>query len=315
MAVYPLATGFPDLSGSSAYIPTLYASKLLIEFYKSTVFSEIANTDYEGQIKDQGDKVNIRMLPSITVRNHVKGQDLDYENPLPSYVSLNIDKGKYWAIDIDAVDEKQADIDYVTKWAVHASETLKISVDADVLGNIYDDVHASNAGATAGADSGNINLGTTDAVVGLTSSTIVNKIVDLGTVLDEQDVPEEGRWLVVPPWACGLIKQSDLKDASITGDATSPLRTGLIGMIDRFKVYRSRQLATASDTSDGSTAVTATKMLFGHPSALTFASQMVKSETLPNPRAFGKLLRSLQVYGYKVVKPEAIGCLSAYNAS
>lgn len=46
MAVYPVAAGHPDLSGTM--IPTLYAMKLLVEFYKATVFGAIANTDYEG---------------------------------------------------------------------------------------------------------------------------------------------------------------------------------------------------------------------------------------------------------------------------
>ena len=46
MAVYPVAAGHPDLSGT--YIPTLYAAKLLVEFYKATVFGAISNTDYEG---------------------------------------------------------------------------------------------------------------------------------------------------------------------------------------------------------------------------------------------------------------------------
>lgn len=315
MANYPISIGHPDLSANSKYIPTLYAKKLLIEFYKASVFSDIANTDYEGQIKEQGDKVEIRMLPDITINTHTKGQALTYENPESSTVTLLIDKGKYWAISIDPVDKKQSDIEFVNQWAVHASETLRVGIDYDVLSNIYSDVSSSNSGATAGVNSSSFNLGATGAVVGLTYSNILNYIVDCGTVLDEQNIPDTGRWMVLPPWACGLIKKGDLKDASLAGDATSIMRNGLIGMIDRFKIYKSNNLATASDTSDGSTAVTAHKILFGHPSSLTFASQMVMSETLKNPTAFGDLLRALQVYGYKVVKPEAIGCLSAYNNS
>ena len=48
----------------------------------------------------------------------------------------------------------------------------------------------------------------------------------MGTVLDEANCPEGDRFLVIPAKMAGLIKQSDLKDASITGDGSTPLRNG-----------------------------------------------------------------------------------------
>ena len=64
----------------------------------------------------------------------------------------------------------------------------------------------------------------------------------MGTVLDEANCPEQNRFLVIPAKMAGLIKQSDLKDASITGDGSTPLRNGRLGMIDRFTVYVSHNL-------------------------------------------------------------------------
>ena len=58
------------------YVPTLYAGKLLVKFYEASVLGEIANTDYEGMIKDQGDTVVIRTLPTINVSDHEKGMVL-----------------------------------------------------------------------------------------------------------------------------------------------------------------------------------------------------------------------------------------------
>jgi len=302
--VYPVASGHPDLSGT--YIPTLYAMKLLVEFYKATVFGEIANTDYEGEIKQHGDKVTVRMLPSITVRDYVKGQGLNYESPEPATVELLIDQGKYWAISINKVDEVQADIDFVDKWAVHASEQVKIEIDSDILGDIYDDNHASNGGATAGLESSSINLGASGSPLSVTKSNVLDVLVDCGTVLDEQNVPETGRWCVIPPWMAGSIKKSDLKDCSMTGDGESVLRNGRLGRIDRFTLYSSNNLHTATDGTDS-----VTDCIFGHPTALTFASQMTEKEVIPNPDDFGRLLRALQVYGFKVVKSEALGRLYA----
>ena len=62
-------------------------------------------------------------------------------------------------------------------------------------------------------------------------------------------------------------------------------------------IYRSNLL----DVSGG-----VTNIIAGHKSGLTFASQMLNSETLRAESTFGTLVRGLQVYGYSVIKPEAI---------
>lgn len=303
---YPTAAGFPQHSGT--YIPTLYAQQLLIEFYKASVLASISTTEYESEIQKYGDTMKIRRLPEIESKDYVKGQELDVQTPEGDTIDLLIDNGKYWAISINALDEKQIDIDYVTRWAEHASTNQKVAIDADVLENIYSEAHASNAGANAGENS-DINLGAAGAPVALTKSNIIDKIVECGVVLDNQNVPDENRWIVLPSWAIALLKTSDIKDASLTGDGQSPLRNGRVGMIDRFEVYMSNNLLTTVDAGDSNSRVS--NAMFGHKSCVAFASQMMNTETLPNPKDFGKIIRSLQAYGYKVVKPEGLGHLYA----
>lgn len=206
----------------------------------------------------------------------------------------------------DDVDKFQSDYNYIDDWTRDASEQLKITIDTQVLGDIYSDAAPGNFGTSAGVKSGSYNLGTTGAPVTLDKTNILDYIVDLGSVLDEQNVPESDRWLILPVWACGLIKKSDLKDASLSGDSTSIIRNGRIGMIDRFMVYRSNLLSTVTDGSDQ-----VTNIIAGHKSGLTFASQMLNSETLRAESTFGTLVRGLQVYGYKVIKGEAIAHLYA----
>ena len=122
-------------------------------------------------------------------------------------------------------------------WSKDASERMKIKIDQRVLTDLLPDVSANNKGTTAGAISGNIDLGVAGTPEALTKSNVIDKIVDMGTVLDEANCPEGDRFLVIPAKMAGLIKKSDLKDASITGDNQSPLRNGRLGMIDRFTVY------------------------------------------------------------------------------
>jgi len=297
------STPYADIASDSAskFIPQVWSGKLVEKFYTATVFGAIANTDYEGEISDYGDQVIIRTTPTLTITDYQIGDALNYETPINANTSLDINKGKYFAFTLDDVDSMQSDINLMDDWAEDASEQMKIAVDSDVITNIITDVSTDNKGIAAGVISGDINLGATgtngDAAIQITSSTILDYIIDMGTVLDEQNVPETGRWLVMPAWMVATIKKSDLKDASLAGDTTSIMRNGLVGMVDRFMLYLSNNIV-------GITEGTATlyKPIGGHSSGLTFAAQMTKMETLPNPDTFGQLVRGLNVYGYKVVE-------------
>jgi len=296
---YPVAAGVTTHSGS--YTPEIWSGKCLVKFYKSTVFGAIANTDYEGELKSKGDTVQIRTIPDITINDYVIDQNLSYERPLPGVVELLVDKGKYYAMSINDVEKLQSDLPYVDKWTTDAGQQLAIAIDLDILSNVYSSAAAANQGATAGADTADIDLGVTGAPEAVDKTNILDYIVNMGTVLDEQSVPDNARWVVFPPLFCGMIKMSDLKDASLAGDGTSILRNGRIGMIDTFEIYKSRQIHQTTDGVD-----TVHDIIAGHPSAITFASQMTKTETLKNPNDFGDLMRGLQIYGYEVIKPEAL---------
>ncbi|MBE9582157.1 MAG: hypothetical protein IMF18_11120 [Proteobacteria bacterium] len=299
MADYPVASGITSMSGT--YIPEVWAGKMVVKFYLSTVFAAISNTDYQGEITKYGDKVHIRVIPDITISDYIIGQGLNYERPTTSDVELDIDKGHYYAFAVNKVEQVQSDLAYVEKWTDDAGQQMAKTIDSGILSNVYSEADSNNSGATAGADSGNIDLGVTGTPAAVDKTNILDFLVDMGTVLDEQNVPDTARWQIMPPIFCGMVKKSDLKDASLAGDGTSILRNGRIGAIDRFTIYRSNNIAKNGTTPEE------WNMIFGHPSCLTFASQIVEHETLKNQDDFGDLIRGLQVYGYKVVNGKGIG--------
>lgn len=291
---------YADNPTGSAFIPEIWSGKLQVKFYKSTVLGEITNNDWEGEIKGMGDTVHIRSIPTITIRNYQKGQSLTTETPTSTPIDLSIDKGKYFAVVVDDVDVVQADVKLMDIFSNDASEQMKIAVDNDVLNNVAADAAAANKGATAGAISGDIDLGDTGAPIHITTANVLEKILDVGLVLDEQNVPEDGRWMVIPSWMAPLLKNSDLKQAYLTGDDTSPLRNGKIGMIDRFTLFVSNNINVVADDVD------AWHVIAGTRDAISFASQITNVETLRSTTTFGDIVRGLNVYGYSVVKPEAL---------
>ena len=79
-------------------------------------------------------------------------------------------------------------------------------------------------------------------------------------------------------------------------------------MVDRFTIYMSNLLTQTADSG-----FTVENMVFGQMHALSFASQLVENDMLRAESTFGNLFRGLQVYGYSVLKPEALGHLYAYK--
>jgi hypothetical protein len=216
---------------TSKFTPLLFSRKMLKNFYQTTAFNQIANTDYEGEIKAQGDKIYIRHTPVITVNTYELGQTLTYEQPAVANTELNIDKAKSWSFRLDDVDEVQTDLDLMNKFAADAGERLKIAIDTDCFDYIATLPDSNNKGDTAGLLSNNINLGKGTAPVSITSDNATDLIVDINTVLDEANIPSENRWVVLPAWYVSQLKKGDLKSADITGDGTGVIRSGVVGMI------------------------------------------------------------------------------------
>lgn len=307
--IYPAGSQGNGLK-AAGFIPEIWSGKLIEKFYAATVLAAISNTDYEGEIKNQGDTVKIRTKPTITIKDYRADGLLELERPKGSVVDLNIDKGKYFNTILDDVMEVQSDLNNMSMWADDASEQMKIVVDTEVLTDLLGEANPDNRGTTAGKVSGDINLGATGtplAVVhdnaGAGEVDVIDVILRLGQALDEQNIPENGRWLIIPTWFSTYIKRSELRQAYLSGDAISMLRNGRIGMVDRFTIYVSNLLpqGVAAGLAAGEAAIYA-----GHSHALTFASQINNVESMRSEMTFGTILRGLQVYGYSVIDNVAL---------
>lgn len=310
---WPANSAAPSPTYTGTFIPEIWSGKLIEKFYDTTVLTAISNTNYEGEIKGYGDKVVIRTRPSITINAYSAEQALTFERPASATIDLLIDKGYYFNTILDDVMETQSDINMMNLWSTEAAEQMKIQIDTEVLAYVPGAAStADNSGATAGRVSGAIDLGVLTATNVLEvvpdgaaagEINVIDLIVDLGTVLDEENIPQD-RFLVIPTWMSAMIKKSELRDASIAGDGTSMLRNGRIGMVDRFELYVSNLLPTGSNPDAFGT--DPHYLIAGHKNGLTFASQMTKNETLRAESTFGEIMRGLQVYGRQVIDTKAL---------
>ncbi len=281
MAYSTSGGSFSFASGENHFIPEVFSKKLQAKFYAQTMLSEVTTNEYEGEISGLGNKVNIRTVPAVSVADY--SGSISYSDVTSSTIELDINKAKSYAFKVDDILREQADIDFMNEAANDAAQNMKIAIEQDVFANV-----------AAGSSLSDIN----GTPANVTSANVLGHILDAGQLLDENNIPEDGRFMIINPAVATVLKQSELRQAYLTGDNVSPLRNGFIGTVDRFNMYVSNNLSTAAGVTSG---------LFGHPKAVAYASQMTNTETVRLESSFGDGVRGLSVYGYKVILPTAIG--------
>ena len=276
----------------TSFIPELWNARLLYALEKNHVATNLVNRNYEGEIKNAGDTVHINTLGAVSVRTYAQGTDLSYDALSTTDQTLEIDQQKYFAFSLDDVDKAQAAGDIMDTAMGRAAYSLADVSDAFLLGKI-----------AAGGSSSNY-VGSSGSPVALTTSNIYSSIVALRTALDKQNVPTQGRTLVVPPEAYALLLQ-DARFTSVQGIADGVITNGLVGRVAGFDIYMSNNVVkTSADTPVYS--ITAQIA-----DATTYAEQIIKTEALRPEASFSDAVRGLHVYGAKVTRPEEIATLFA----
>jgi hypothetical protein len=309
---YGSGAGFDNYGSDqdSAYIEKMFSKKVLVQFYNESTATQLMNQDYEGEISSMGDSVVVRKDPTITVDDYTIGGTLTYQVPTEDAQTMYIDQAKSTAFRIDTIDDLQSDLGLPNRFQEAATKDMKETIDkelfdymiagsvgaTDMSAALFD---SNNIGGTAGAVSGDIDLGEALAYLALTSDAIHGYIVDLNTVLDEAKIKREGRWVVMNPAVAAYLKTSDLKQADVTGDPKGVIRSGLIGQVDGCDIYVTNHAFNFVDTDRIYTITSGTTEF------CSFAAQITDTETLSIPDSFGKYYRSLNVYGRKVLQETA----------
>ncbi len=268
------------------FIPELWSARLLQSLEKTHVAANLVNRDYEGEIRQQGDTVHINMIGAITVRDYTKGSDIVAPEELSTTdQTLVISQAKYFNFQIDDVDAAQVAGSLMDSALARSAYALKDAADSYILKTIADGLLTEN---TIGSS----------AAVTLTKDNIYENIIKLRLILDRNNVPLEGRTIVIPPEAYALLLQDS---RFVSGDIGSEaLRSGYIGSVAGFEIYESNNCSK----SDSTYTITAQVR-----SACTYAEQIVETGAYRPEKRFADAVKGLHVYGAKVVDQTQIAGL------
>jgi len=292
---------------NSFFLPSIYSKKVLNFFRKSSVVEAITNTDYAGEISAYGDSVKIIKEPVISVSDYTRGQDTTPTKLTDQELTLVVDSAKAFKFIVDDIETKMSHVNFKEVASSSAAYALKDSFDAAVIANMFSGLSASSPDHVLGADNAtalgaNVYDGTGSVDIGLSSETDpLNLMARMARLLDEQNVPEEGRWFVAGPDFYEQLGQSSSKLLSVDFNAgQGSIRNGLVssGKLRGFDMYKSNNIAATSNATG--------KVLAGHISSTATAQTIISTEVLRDPSSFGDIVRGLHVYGSKVLRDEAL---------
>jgi hypothetical protein len=293
---------------NSFFLPAVYSKKVLNFFRKSSVVEAITNTDYSGEIANFGDSVKIVKEPTITVYQYERGADVTQTKLTDQELSLVVDTANAFKFKVDDIESNMSHVNWREVASSSAAYALKDAFDEGVLATMFSGVSASSPNHILGSDNAtDLAAGTFDGTgnldIGFGSSEHdpIDVLGHMARLLDEQSVPEEGRWFVASPDFYEVLSATSSKLLSVDYNAgQGSIRNGLVssGKLRGFNMYKSNNIA---DTTNA-----AGKCIGGHISSTATAQTITSTEVLRDPDSFGDIVRGLHVYGAKVLRGEAL---------
>lgn len=339
------ASGYTNLN-SGNFSPVIYSKKAQIAFRKSSVAEAVTNTDYSGEISQMGDSVRIIKEPTITINTLERGTTLATQDLTDNDFTMVVDKANYFQFTLADIEQAHSHINFMDLAADRAGYDLRDAFDAEVLGYLAGwktpsawarrsasgDVNGTKADSNAGNDEllaanklditdfGGSDLGGSSEVTsipiaagggagGITSPlAILNR---MNRLMDQANVPTDGRWVVVDSVFVEVLMDEDSKLVNSDYGGSSEIRNGQLPQkIRNMRVYTSNNLPYLG-TGPGTSASAGSEtnfgvMVAGHDSAVAVADQIAKTETFRSPDTFADVVRGMQLYGRKILRPEAL---------
>lgn len=265
------------------FIPEVWSASILEALRAKLVFPSLCNRDYEGDIREAGDTVHITGYDDVTVKKYTRGTDITVDAVTDANKgTLTIDQSDYFAFKVNDLDKVQAKADLTGNFTNSAAYNMALNVEKYISGLM-------DKAATAPAKTISVT----------TPSDAYLAVVEARKQLDKQNVPTEGRWIVVSPDFYALLLQ-DSRFIEGTEAGHNTLLNGVVGSVSGFTVVESNNVPTVSGKPSKQSIIAGTN------AATTFAQQVNKVEAMRMQDDFADMVRGLDLYGGLVVRPECL---------
>ncbi|MFE3453671.1 hypothetical protein ACFXJ8_32555 [Nonomuraea sp. NPDC059194] len=266
-------------AGTHAFVPTEWSNELLTQFDPLLVWASplVVNTDYEGDITAQGDRmvVNGLIRPNVGKYNDVAGMTIEDLKTVEQYVDITeADYVAFYVRDIEKVQvagalAAPASLESIRALAASTDAFVGTTIAASATGLPQVDV----SGQADSRDKG---------------EALLEAIFDMMEKLDTGKVPD-GRYVVVGPRAKRyLLRAPDIANAAALGEGGATA-IGVVAALAGFTVLSTTAMPAGVD------------ILAGHRAFTTFASQFTSFREQPVEKFRRNQIDALHLYGARVL--------------
>lgn len=259
--------------------PTYWSKYIQTELAKDLVIANWCDYRFEGEIK-QGERVKIVGAVRPTINTYVPGTDITIETLADNAQYLDIDYADYFAFEVDDIEKAQSKPEYLEAQFAEAKKALAEKEDATI--------------AKVAADGALTNMKSSS--LDISAQTSPTDSIDDGLVkLYKNNVStKEVLAADLNPEHITLIRS---KLQSLFTDNVEYIKMGAIGKYNNVMLRLSNNLY-----NDG----TDDYELLRTKKAVAVANQIDKVETARKEKGFASIIKGLNVYGAKVVRPKEL---------
>lgn len=297
------------LLAASGYRPYDYLSspifvdKFLADYYPESLVTKLTTSVVEGTSVRYGQEYVFKKSPKAEWFSLRKNQQMEASELTIDTVTMNIGRASGFLLKVDDLDRMSIDgfNDYVTAWRNDAKQKLAQMLDRNIINAMAHGAAACNKGNAAGVKFGNYQLGITGSPLTVNKDNILNVLMYLGIILDEQNAPKQGRFVVLPPEAKIALMTHPLFMSQCSSGSKPLVLADSVPSIAGFDLYFPATMPSYNDPSGK----IAYPIIAGVKEATYFALGMQDFKAgVEDAKSWGVYWKGRAVYDWKVIRPE-----------
>jgi N4-gp56 family major capsid protein len=304
-----MALGVNNITVTTAatFIPEIWSDEIIATYKKNLVLANLVKRmSFKGK---KGDTVHIPAPIRGNASVKAASTQVTLVAGTATEVVVLIDQHYEYSRLIEDIVEAQALASLRNFYTEDAGYALSRQVDTSLIllgrGVQSGTGTAAYTGAFSGADGTTAYVAGTNTGVGALTDAAIRRSIQR---LDDNDVPMDGRFLLVPPSSRNtLMGIARFTEQAFVGDvgSSNTIRNGEVGNVYGIPVF----VTNNADTTSGSTATRVA--LLGHKDFAVFVEQMgVRSQTQYKQEYLGTLFTADTLYGVKELRDNSAVALT-----
>jgi N4-gp56 family major capsid protein len=302
-----LGTAHVTTTTAATFIPEIWSDEIVATYKKNLVLANLVKKmNFKGK---KGDTVHIPAPTRGNASVKAASTQVTLIAATESEVNVSIDQHYEYSRLIEDIVEAQALASLRNFYTEDAGYALARQVDTSII-QVGRQVQggggtAAYSGAFSGADGTTAYVAGANTGLGALTDAAIRRSIQR---LDDNDIPMDGRFLVIPPSSrntlMGLARYTEQAFVGESG-GNNTIRNGEIGNLYGTPVF----VTSNADTTSGSTACRIA--LMGHKDFAVFVEQQgVRAQTQYKQEYLGTLFTADTLYGVKELRDNAAVALA-----